>query len=116
MLTDILGFDDLDLVIELISHRHEIATTQKAPPNPANDVANRLMTREEREAALLQQDYEHKHATLAPRVDREGPQYPHIYKAHNAGNKLAVGARKYDLPLGSERKDHDVWNSSSDPM
>jgi antiviral helicase SLH1 len=107
-LTDIIGFDDLDFVIELISHRKEITS---APPlaisNSAGGIA-RLQTKRQREEALRQQDHEHKHAALAPSLRRDEPQYPHVYKAHSAGNTLDSRGRKYALPVGSERTEHDV--------
>jgi antiviral helicase SLH1 len=106
-LTDILGYDDLDLVIEIIAHRNEITTTNHAQIGPSGDIGQ-LLTREEREAVLRQQNYKHKTAKLAPRVDREEPQFPHVYKAHNARNTLSFGGRKYVLPEGHERKEHEV--------
>ncbi|KAK2781439.1 hypothetical protein FQN52_001631 [Onygenales sp. PD_12] len=96
-LTEIVGFDDLDFVIELIAHRNEITAAQAAQDN----ALGRLQTKSQREEALRQQDYEHKHAKLAPKQDREGPSYPHVYKSHNAGNILSVSGRKYGLPPGS---------------
>ncbi|KAH0543705.1 hypothetical protein FGG08_002021 [Glutinoglossum americanum] len=110
-LTDILGFDDLDLVIELITHRNEITSAK----NGSTDVLGQLLTRTEREAALRRQNYEHKTAKLAPSTDREGPQYPHVYKAHNAGNTLSFGGRKYVLPAGHERKEHEKYEECSIP-
>ncbi|KAK2808482.1 hypothetical protein FQN50_004690 [Emmonsiellopsis sp. PD_5] len=96
-LTEIVGFDDLDFVIELIAHRSEITASQAAQ----DSAIGRLQTKSQREEALRQQDYEHKHAKLAPKQDREGPSYPHVYKSHNAGNILSVSGRKYGLPPGS---------------
>jgi antiviral helicase SLH1 len=107
-LTDIIGFDDLDLLIELISHRKELSSSPSATSEPVDGVLGRLQTRRQREEALRRQDYEHKHAALGPSLDRDGPQYPHVYKAHSAGNTLSAGGRKYALPQGSERKEHDV--------
>jgi len=107
-LTDIIGFDDLDFVIELISHRKGLCSAPPVTPNTADSVLGRLQTRRQREEALRRQDYEHKHAALGPSLDRDGPQYPHIYKAHSAGNTLSAGGRKYALPQGSEREEHDV--------
>jgi antiviral helicase SLH1 len=116
-LTDIIGFDDLDFVIELISHRKEI-TAAAASPFPANKdegIFGKLQTKRQREEALRRRDYEHKHATLGPSIDRDGPQYPHVYKAHSAGNTLDSRGRKYALPMGSERKEHDKYEEYSIP-
>jgi antiviral helicase SLH1 len=107
-LTDIVGFDDLDFVIELISHRKEII--ERGPLDTNKDgVLGRLQTKRQREEALRQRDYEHKHAELGPAVNRDEIQYPHVYKAHpTAGNTLDSRGKKYALPVGHERKDHEV--------
>jgi antiviral helicase SLH1 len=107
-LTDIIGFDDLDFVIELISHRKEIISQGPFSTNQSG-VLGRLQTKRQREEALRQRDYEHKHAELGPALHRDEVQYPHVYKVHaTAGNTLDSRGRKYGLPVGSERKDHEV--------
>jgi antiviral helicase SLH1 len=106
-LTDIVGFEDLDFVTDLLSHRTDII----ASPFSGNDddsIFGKLQTKRQREEALRKRDYEHKHATLGPSLDRDGPQYPHVYKAHSAGNTLDSRGKKYALPMGSERKEHEV--------
>jgi antiviral helicase SLH1 len=107
-LTDIIGFDDLDFVIQLISHRKEIIA--RGPFSTTQDgVIGRLQTKRQREEALRQRDYEHKHAELGPALNRDEVQYPHVYKAHpTAGNTLDSRGKKYALPVGNERKDHEV--------
>lgn len=108
ILADIIGFGDLDFIIELISHRKELIPPPPPKLVPADTTLGRLQTRRQRAEALRRQDHEHKHAALGPSLDRDGPQYPHIYKAHSAGNTLSAGGRKYALPQGSERKEHEV--------
>jgi antiviral helicase SLH1 len=107
-LTDIIGFDDLDFVIELISHRREITAPSPFAAKQDDSIFGKLQTKRQREEALRQRDYEHKNATLGPSLNRDGPQYPHVYKAHSAGNLLDHRGRKYGLPAGSERKEHPV--------
>jgi antiviral helicase SLH1 len=110
-LTDIIGYDDLDLVIELISHRKEITSAAPLATNKSGGVIGNLQTKRQREEALRQQDFEHKHAALGPSLLRDEPQYPHVYKAHSAGNTLDSRGRKYALPMGSERVEHEVFLS-----
>lgn len=112
-LADILGFDDLDFVIDIIGHRHELLADYGS--TRANGVLSRLQTKHEREAALLQQDYNHKHASLAPALERGEEQLPHVYKSHSAGNTLDAAGRKYALPVGSSRKDHEKYEEYSIP-
>jgi antiviral helicase SLH1 len=107
-LTDIIGFDDLDFVIDLISHRKDLASFSSFSANTSNGVIGRLHTKEQREETLRQRDFEHKNAPLGPSLHKDAPNYPHVYKAHSAGNILAANGRKYTVPFGSERKDRDV--------
>ena len=106
-LTDVVGFDDLDFVTELISHRKVIIASPFSPKQD-DGVFGKLQTKRQREEALRRRDYEHKNATLGPSLDRDGPQYPHVYKAHSAGNTLDSRGKKYALPMGSERTEHEV--------
>ena len=118
-LADIVGLDDLDFVIELIGHREEILSKPQAAHSNDRDslLMSKLQTRQEREAALRQQDYEHKHTTLAPAFNRGGPKYPHVYKSDSAasGNTLDVAGRKYALPAGSTRAEHLKYEEYSIP-
>lgn len=107
-LTDIIGFEDLDFVIELIVHRKEIVAASPFSDPKKDGLFGKLQTKRQREEALRQRDYEHKHATLGPTLNRDGPQYPYVYKSHSAGNILDSRGKKYALPVGSERIQHEV--------
>lgn len=116
-LTDLVGFDDLDFVIELLSHRDAIVAASFAdepdhPDHPDVDGAmvgdQRLLTRAQREEQLRQQDFKHKTAALAAASARE-PVYPHVYRAYNAGNSLSVTGRKYALPEGSKMSEKEKY-------
>ncbi|KAF1999651.1 Sec63-domain-containing protein [Amniculicola lignicola CBS 123094] len=114
MLADIVGYEELDLVADLIAHRSEINKSQHAP-GPQNGAIGRLQTKAERDEAIRRQDYEHKHATLAPALNRKGPQYPHVYRAHDSGNKLSAIGKKYALPPGSKHDDHPTYEEHTIP-
>ncbi|KAI1143022.1 Sec63-domain-containing protein [Hypoxylon sp. FL0543] len=105
-LTDLIGFDDIDFVIEVISHRHEITSSFAA--QEVQQPTGRLLTKAEREEALRQKDREHKNAALAPSMHKE-VQYPHIYKAYNAGNTLSHTGKSYGMPVGTERKEKEKY-------
>ncbi|KAL6705791.1 putative steryl acetyl hydrolase mug81 [Coniothyrium glycines] len=116
MLADIVGYGELDLVAELISHRQEIIQSVHAPVTAhKNGIAGRLQTRAEREEALRRQDWEHKTASLAPAMDRKGPQYPHVYRAHEAGNKLSAYGKKYALPPDTHHRDDNLYEEYEIP-
>ena len=106
-LADILGYEDLDLVLssELIQHRSEIVASAKTREEPrlggAEDAILRLMTKAQREEALRQADIEHKSRPLGPKLAGEEANYPHIYRAYDAGNTLNTFGKKYSLPVGS---------------
>ncbi|KPI41227.1 putative helicase mug81 [Cyphellophora attinorum] len=117
LLADMIGYDDLDFVIELISHRKEALSDPPASHKQTDDLFAGLQTKKERHAMLRQQDFEHKHAPLAGAQDRAGPHYPHVYKSDIAaiGNTLDVSGRRYGLPLGSERQEHPKYEEYSIP-
>lgn len=104
LLTDLVGFDDLDFVIDLISHRAEILAAEEQAKISDNGLipTGRLLSKAEREENLRRQDFRHKKAALAPRAFKE-PEYPHVYRSFTAGNSLSHAGKKYALPLGSER-------------
>ena len=108
-LADVLGYDDLDFIIELMARRTTPKPTDPHDPTLSNGLLTYLQSKSQREQALQHQDYEHKRASLRPRQNRNENQYPHIYKAHTTGSSLAVGGRKYGLPNGSTRTEHERY-------
>lgn len=117
LLTDLVGFDDLDFVIELISHRSDITTAMEQATNPIFDEqqpTGRLLTKAEREENLRRQDIRHKTTTLAASGFKE-PQYPHVYKTFSAANSLSHAGKKYALPMGSERLQFDKYEEYAIP-
>ncbi|KAJ5798560.1 uncharacterized protein N7503_007856 [Penicillium pulvis] len=116
-LAEIVGFEDLDLVIELIAHRGEILSDEPHSVEAQTDglASGRLLTRAEREEALWQRNFEHKNAALMPAQSRSEPVYPHVFKQHTAGNLLAAGGRKYGLPVGSKHTDEPKYEEYEIP-
>ena len=112
-LTDLVGFEDLDFIIDILAHRDEVVATSFAEQQQARP-SGRLLTKSEREDALRRQDLEHKTAALAPSYAKD-PQYPHVYKAYSAGNTLSSSGKKYGLPVGSERHQFDKYEEYSVP-
>ncbi|CCF40481.1 activating signal cointegrator 1 complex subunit 3, partial [Colletotrichum higginsianum] len=111
-LADLIGFDDFDFIIELLGHRDDVVTA--ATSEVPQESKGRLLTKAQREEALRQQDHQHKNASLAPAMTRE-VQYPHVYKAYNAGNSLSHSGKKYALPNGSERLLFDKYEEYAIP-
>lgn len=107
-LADILGFDELELVSDVIKYRKQINSDTSKPPSG-------LLTKAERDARLRQQDREHKSAPLSEAQIRSGTEYPHVYKANDAGNTLSSHGKKYALPMGSERIEREKYEEYSIP-
>ncbi|PVI04840.1 Sec63-domain-containing protein [Periconia macrospinosa] len=115
MLADMVGYEELDLVTDLISHRQDVTQSLHEPTPRNGALIDRLHSRAEREEALRRQDWEHKHASLAPALDRKGPQYPHVYRTHEAGNKLSSYGKKYALPPNHTHYDDNVYEEYAIP-
>ena len=108
LLTDLIGFDHLDFVARLLSHRQEITASLSKQAVVEVD-GRRLLTKVEREEALRRRDYEHKNALLPQHASKE-QQYPHVYRSFAANNTLSHSGRKYALPVGSERLQLDKYD------
>ncbi|KAL8302253.1 hypothetical protein RB597_002553 [Gaeumannomyces tritici] len=115
-LTDLLGFDDLDFVIDLISNRQAVLAGNQPEPDGAlaGPGGSRLLNKSQREEALRRQDFKHKNTTLAAAGFKE-PQYPHVYRAFNPGNSLNHAGKRYALPVGSERLEFPKYEEYSIP-
>ncbi|TKA63337.1 hypothetical protein B0A55_10769, partial [Friedmanniomyces simplex] len=107
-LADILGFGELDLVSDIIGQRKQLL---KAPAKPPSG----LLSKAERDARLRQADHKHKNTTLSTAQNRSMEQYPHVYRAHEAGNSLSAAGKKYLLPMGSERLEREMYEEYSIP-
>ncbi|KAK3987872.1 putative helicase [Cladorrhinum sp. PSN332] len=110
LLTDLVGFDDIDFVIDLASHRAEIVASLASLKlrNGETGDGPRLLTKAQRREALRQRDSDHKSAPLAAARLKE-EEYPHVYRAFNPGNTLSHTGQKYKLPPGSERLEFEKY-------
>ncbi|KAI5277668.1 hypothetical protein KEM52_004864, partial [Ascosphaera acerosa] len=113
-LAEVVGYDELDLVIDLIAGRDSITASESATQDQQESSA-RLMDRAEREQRLQLQEYEHKHASLAPATQHGEAHYPHVYKSHSAGNMLSISGRKYGLPQGSQHIEEQRYTEYAIP-
>lgn len=114
ILVDTLGYEELELVTQILGNRLVLAQSLRQP-KMTNGVSQHLQTREQRAETLRRQDLEHKGAPLADSVNRGGAAYPHVYKAHDAGNTLSSYGRKYALPAGSKREEHEKYEEYTIP-
>lgn len=114
-LADVIGYDDLDWVIDLISHRQEVLAPESFDTLPTKSVLDHLQTKHDREMALREADRTHKSVKLGATQNRGEEQYPHVYKAAVTGHTLSSGGRKYGLPEGSQKKEHEKFVEYSIP-
>jgi antiviral helicase SLH1 len=115
ILPDIIGYNELDLVGEIIGHRRNLLQQPLGRDREQTGILGRLRTKKDREEALRIADYERRSATLAPAQSRGDQQYPHVYKSHESGNTLSAQGRKYILPVGSQRNEQDRFEEYSIP-
>jgi len=113
-LTDLVGFDDLDFVIELLAHRKDVVRPVAAAPENSQPTGHKLLTKAQREEALRQKDFRHKTAALASASAKE-PQYPHVYRAYSPGNTLSSSGKRYALPVGSTRHEFEKYEEYAIP-
>ncbi|KAK4193859.1 putative helicase [Podospora australis] len=116
LLTDLVGFDDLDFVIDLASHRAEIvaAMASASLADSGHGDGPRLLTKAQRAEALRRREREHKATPLAAAREKE-EDYPHVYKAYSAGNTLSHSGHKYKLPPGSIREEFEKYEEYTVP-
>ncbi|KAK4126252.1 Sec63-domain-containing protein [Parathielavia appendiculata] len=109
-LTDLVGFDDLDFIIDLASHRAEIVASAASESlrDEQTGQAPRLLTKAQRQEALRRRDLEHKAMPLAASREKE-EDYPHVYKTYSAGNTLSHTGSRYKLPVGSQRLEFEKY-------
>lgn len=114
-LTDLVGFDDLDFIIDILGQKDALlAGFASQAQQHAEPKGRRILTKTQREDALRRQDFEHKTASLAPSQTRE-VHYPHVYKAYSAGNTLSYQGKKYALPAGTERSQFEKYEEYTIP-
>ncbi|KAI1004723.1 putative helicase [Podosphaera aphanis] len=63
-LTDIVGYDDLEFVIDIIAHRWELTAPIPDVMSQNESTSSRILTKRQREEALRQKDYQHKNTKL----------------------------------------------------
>ncbi|KAK9480126.1 Sec63 Brl domain-containing protein [Lipomyces japonicus] len=132
-LLDILGFDDIEFAIELIRNRSHMLESSAAPINHHSQVwiknnsepkvymkkgihddldtkykTPRLLTKEEHQKKL-EANIQARKMEPPPAASSSEMNYPHVYRAHNAGNTLSAYGNKYSLPVGTTRESLDLY-------
>ena len=115
ILTDMLGYNDLDFIVELITHRREICAELSVGHRREKTILQRLQQGRERDSDLHAQALNSDSAIVPAVLSRRKPQYPHVFQAHDAGNTLSHGNRKYGLPQGSQRFEQHLYEEYSIP-
>jgi antiviral helicase SLH1 len=103
LLFDMLGFEEFDLISRLIADKEMILIDmskqkQQKPHRP-------FLTEEQ----IRQQVNKprQKHDTIAFEA---APKYPHVFKSFEGGNMLAFNGQKFALPMGTERRQKELYD------
>ena len=100
-------------MIDIISHRQRILATQVAKPH-LNGNRESSPSKDDPQKSSKGSVDGTQDLSLRPSANRER-HYPHVYKAHNAGNVLGPTGRKYALPEGTQRQEHKLFEEYSIP-
>lgn len=96
LLVDIVGFDKLEFVAELLSRRSNLKECSTNSSIGLSRRSREVQIRDNQHAAAI------RNATLPQHV--ADPHYPHVYRKHAAGNTISFNGMKYALPVGTERE------------
>ncbi len=122
-LFDAFGFDEFDLISNIIQHRLKYNTLIKEyyegvydhleNNNNGNTVIDRnqkfqFVTKEDRNRMVMENQIAAKNAPLRPEVINLDSEYPHVYSNQGTGNILSEFGTKYALPMGTERINEQV--------
>ncbi|GMG39702.1 unnamed protein product [Ambrosiozyma monospora] len=123
LMFDILGFDEFDFISQLIQGKTQILKqfneykqleVKGSPSIMASESTSygdgskpRLMTAEEIRASVSSNLKKAKNAKLEKEFNKDS--YPHVYRAHDAGNMLSFTGKKYTLPYGTTREVYEKY-------
>ncbi|KAF6009316.1 hypothetical protein HII13_003392 [Brettanomyces bruxellensis] len=115
-LADTLGFEEFDLISEIIQNKDILASKSEDKQTTETDERTsdqtlsgyRLLTDEQ----LEEQYRENRSKALNVKLEKSKAKvrYPHVYQANDTGSILAITGKKYTLPIGSTRtsyQDHE---------
>lgn len=109
VLFDLLGFEDFDLISELIQKRDQILDGMKMKKKKENKPVRSYFLSEEEKVEMYRKNLElAKNANILPKeYSASQRKYPHVYLSNSgsSGNMLAFG-KKLVLPSGSTRENY----------
>ncbi|KAK9470510.1 Sec63-domain-containing protein [Dipodascopsis tothii] len=76
----------------------------------------RILSKDEHRRRVQENAREARQLALPPpRLAVSETQYPHVYRAHDAGNTLSTSGNKYSLPVGTTRESEDLYEEITIP-
>ncbi|GAO50439.1 hypothetical protein G7K_4564-t1 [Saitoella complicata NRRL Y-17804] len=131
-LVDVLGYEDLDWISEIVLHKAEFAASLGNSDNSHTPASRKKRNKSQKEAGasdgdlydrlLSKQDIarqldenSRRPLTSGTRLIGAAEQYPHIYQTHAAGNTLNAYGSKYALPSGSTREEFKEYEEITVP-
>lgn len=109
-LFDTLGFDEFDLISKLATSKAEILK-QYDEMNKKKEIkskkSSQLMTVDQIKAKVAENAKRAREQPLAK--EKSVNNYPHVFRAHDAGNMLSFTGKSYTLPAGSMRESFEKY-------
>jgi antiviral helicase SLH1 len=110
LLFDMLGFEEFDLISRLITDKEMILIDmskhkQQKPHRP-------FLTEEQIRQQVNKPRQKHND-TIAFEA---APKYPHVFKSFEGGNMLAFNGQKFVLPMGTERRQKELYDEIVIPI
>ena len=103
-LFDILGFDEMDMIIKLITCKPEILKQYDLSKQERSTKLGRggqLMTADQIKALVAENARRAREQPLAK--EKSVNNYPHVFKTNDSGNMVSFTGKAYTLPNGSTR-------------
>ncbi|KAK6199284.1 DNA-directed DNA polymerase [Scheffersomyces amazonensis] len=106
-LFDILGFEEFELISEIVQHKKALADSQDSRSS-ASQPQPEFMTPQQRAQFLADNQERAKNQKLAPKAVHQ--KYPHVFKNPEVGGgMLSITGKKYALPPGTTRESHATF-------
>ncbi|CAN6668065.1 RQC trigger complex helicase Slh1p [Trichomonascus vanleenenianus] len=113
-LADMLGYDHLDFLSELIQRRRQIINEESAKSTESSNMSH-LMTLEEIEQQRLNNQAAAIEKASKLQFGVTDPKYPHVYRQSETGSTLSAFGSKYTLPVGTERFHYETYEEVTIP-
>lgn len=115
LLFDILGFDEFDLIMKLITNKSKIISDIEVEKERQFELQeNKLLSAKDIRNQVKQNQYNAKHRELLP--ESSVKKYPNVYTSFEGGNTVSFNGQKFSLPFGSTRESRELYEEIIIPI